>query len=123
MPFQITDLFVSSLSSENREFLIARLTSLPLLLRAALYKLEDTTSYIYFRTSAIASVVKSMADGGTAELGLIGQEETNAGRIFCGLRFVSTHCFLQIEGTAVRSPNCEKYFDRYRARANHIATE
>jgi hypothetical protein len=74
MPFQITDLFVPSLSSENREFLIARLTSLPLLLRAALYKLEDTTSYIYFRTSAIASVVKSMADGGTAELGLIGQE-------------------------------------------------
>jgi CRP-like cAMP-binding protein len=103
----IDNLFLLSLSDESREFLLARTTPVPLPLKTSLYEAEETPPYAYFLTSGIASVVTTMADGGTAEVGLIGREGIVGSFHLLGPAPVSTHCFIQLEATALRIPLIE----------------
>jgi CRP-like cAMP-binding protein len=102
MSLQTTNLFLCALSPESREFLMARSTHVPMPIRTSLYEADQTPAYAYFMTSGIASVVTSMADGGTAEVGLIGREGLVGSFHLLGPAFVPTNCFIQMEGTALR---------------------
>ena len=53
-------------------------------------------------TSGIASVVTSTADGGTAEVGLIGHEGLTGAFHLLGPTLVATDCFIQMQGTGLR---------------------
>ncbi len=104
MTTHISNLFLSSLSPASRESLLAHSTALSLPRKTTLYEAEQTPDYAYFLTSGLASVVTTMPDGGTAEVGLIGREGVVGSVHLLGPARVTTNCFIQLEGEGVRIP-------------------
>jgi CRP-like cAMP-binding protein len=104
MSLETDNLFLASLSPAARELLVSSSTQVDLPLRTTLYEAERPLAYAYFMTSGIASVVTSMADGGTAEVGLIGSEGFVGSIHLLGPAPVYTNCFIQLEATALRIP-------------------
>ena len=101
------NLFLASLSSEHREFLIDRSTPVVLPLRTVLYEAEEAPTHAYFMTTGIASVVSTMSSGATAEVGVVGREGIVGSMQLLGPGLVPTHCFMQLDGTALKIPFSE----------------
>lgn len=97
-----TNLFLESLSPMSREWLISRSTFVSLPIRSSLYIAEVIPDYAYFITSGIASMVATMADGKTAEVGVIGREGIVGAFHLLGPGLLSTDCFIQITASALR---------------------
>ena len=97
-----TNLFLDSLSPLSREWLISRSSFVSLPIRSSLYVAEVAPEYAYFITSGIASMVATMADGKTAEVGVIGREGIVGCFHLLGPGLVSTDCYIQITATALR---------------------
>jgi CRP-like cAMP-binding protein len=104
MPSSPGNLFLASLSANTRDSLLARSTAVILPLRTVLYEGEIVPDHAYFLTSGIASVVTTMVDGGTAEVGVVGSEGLLGSIHILGSASVQTLCFMQVEGTAIRIP-------------------
>jgi|SRR5271170_4407186 len=102
MPSPPENLLLSSLRPEQRKLLLARVSEVDLPLRTALYEAEETPKYAYFMTSGLASVVTTMNEGGTAEVGVIGNEGLVGSMHLLGPAPVPTRCFMQLKGTALR---------------------
>lgn len=96
------NLFLSSLTDKTRELLLARAALMDLPLKTVLYEAERTPAHAYFITSGIASVVTSMPDGATVEVGLIGREGFVGSLHLLGPAEVPTRCFIQLEATGLR---------------------
>jgi CRP-like cAMP-binding protein len=107
MPSRASNLFLSSLTSASRERLMVRATPVSLPLRTPLYEPEQIPAFAYFITSGVASVVTSMPDGATAEVGLIGHEGIVGSFHLLGPAPVPTECFIQLEWTDIRIPFVE----------------
>ncbi len=71
---QTNNRFLSSLSAKHRDFLVSRSTPVSLPLKMDLYRADEIPKYAYFITSGMASIVTSMEDGATAEVGIVGSE-------------------------------------------------
>ena len=69
-----TNRLLLSLSPELRNSVISRSHWMDLPLKYSLFEAERTPDYAYFMTSGMASIVTEMEDGGTAEVGIIGEE-------------------------------------------------
>jgi CRP-like cAMP-binding protein len=104
MPSTPENLLLSSLNAANRDLLLAHLTAVELPLRSPLYEAERTPKFAYFMTSGIASVVTTMAEGGTAEVVVIGREGLVGSLHLLGTAPVQTRCFMQLTGTGLRIP-------------------
>src|SRR5271170_3191198 len=102
MPSPPENLLLSSLRPEQRKLLLARVSEVDLPLRTALYEAEETPKYAYFMTSGLASVVTTMNEGGTAEVGVIGNEGLVGSMHLLGPAPVPTRCFMQLKGSALR---------------------
>jgi len=102
MPFPHQNLFLFGLSEASRDSLMSRATMISLPRRTILYEANWLPRFIHFLTSGIASVVISMIDGQTAEVGMIGCEGMVGAVHLLGSSPVPTNCFIQIEATAVR---------------------
>ena len=102
MPPSIGNLFIASLSAPSRDLLLSRSTAVSLPLRTVLYAAEVRPVHAYFMTSGMASVVTTMAEGGSAEVGVIGREGIVGSLHLLGPAQVPNHCFMQLEGTALR---------------------
>ena len=96
------NLFIASLSPLGSELLLSRSIAVALPLRTVLYSAEVTPTYAYFMTSGLASVVTTMAEGDSAELGVIGREGIVGSLHLLGPAHVPNHCFMQVEGSALR---------------------
>ncbi len=107
MASQTKNLFLSSLSPASREWLVSRCTAVALPQKMRLYKPDRRPAYAYFVTSGIASVVSEMSDGASAEVGMIGREGIVGALHILGPVAAPTHCFVQMEGTALRMPLAE----------------
>jgi CRP-like cAMP-binding protein len=104
MPLTTENLLLSSLDAANRDLLLAQSTAVELPLRSSLYEAEQTPKFAYFMTSGIASVVTTMAEGGSAEVVVIGREGLVGSLHLLGTAPVQTRCFIQLTGTAVKIP-------------------
>ena len=93
---------LASLSAPSRELLLERSTHVELPLRTRLYEVARPPAYGWFILSGVASVVTTMADGGTAEVGLIGREGVAGALHLLGPGRSPTDCFMQLEGAALR---------------------
>jgi len=93
VPQGTTNLLLSSLSASSREFLLSRGTAIPLPLRTTLYDAYATPRYAYFMTSGMASIVTTMADGATAEVGIVGCEGIVGGTHLLGPTKIATNAF------------------------------
>src|SRR5579871_6812707 len=95
--------FLSCLSDHSRELLLSRSTPVDLPIRTSLFEAEQVPSYVFFMTSGMASIVASMDDGGTAEVGVVGVEGLIGGIHLLGPAKVSTSSFMQIAGNCPES--------------------
>lgn len=59
---------------------------------------------VYFPQSGVVSILKTMRDGATVEVGTVGSEGMTALAVFLGGDEMSTACVVQIAGTAKRIP-------------------
>jgi CRP-like cAMP-binding protein len=96
------NLFLASLSPESRSWLQTRCLSVLLPLRTVLYASERKPAFAYFITSGMASVVTSMTNGSTVEIGIVGHEGVVGSLHLLGPAAVPSDCFIQIEATALR---------------------
>lgn len=125
---ETANLLLNSLSTESRTWLLARCTAVPLPIRTVLYAAERKPAYAYFMTSGMASVVASMTNGGTAEVGVIGREGLVGSLHLLGPARISTDCFIQITATALRIRYADlqtafRTFDDLRARVLEFVQE
>ena len=95
---------LDSLSPSCREAVLAvsKLVELPI--RTQLYWAEEMPQYGYFLTAGIASLVAGLNDGGTAEVGLIGDEGLVGALQLLGPMPPLNECFIQMQGSAYRTP-------------------
>lgn len=95
---------LSALSPESRDQLLSHAAAVSLPLKMVLYEAGQTPEYAYFITSGIASIVASIPNGSSAEVGLIGQEGLVGSMHLLGSLPVPTRSFIQLEATGLRIP-------------------
>jgi CRP-like cAMP-binding protein len=101
---QDQNLLLSGLSQESQYLLASHSVAVSLPLQTVLYEANIAPRFAYFLRSGIASVVASMTDGETAEVGMIGHEGVVGAIPLLGSSSVPTNCFIQLEATALRIP-------------------
>jgi CRP-like cAMP-binding protein len=96
------NLLLNALSPELRQAIVdlCRLVELPV--RTLLHEQGEMPVYAYFLCSGVGSVVVSMAEGGSAEVGLIGREGVVGAMHVLGPTPTPAQCFIQMEGTGLR---------------------
>ena len=104
MPASPTNLLLDILSPASCNRILALATQVTLPIRTSLIKPDQQLSHAYFVTSGIASVVIELAEGGTAEVALIGNEGLVGGLDLLGPARTPSHCFIQVAATAYRVP-------------------
>jgi len=93
---------LETLSPVSQRQVMALCTPVALPVRMSLYQPGQTLPYAYFLTSGIASVVTSTEEGQSTEVAMIGREGVVGGLHLLGPGKVSTVCFMQAEGSALR---------------------
>ena len=102
MPYQPTNVLLDSMPQGDRQKLLRSLKPLTLPVKTSLYEPDGRPRYVHFLTSGIASIVTTMEDGATTEVGTVGREGVPQGVHLLGSASVSTRCFMQVAGTALR---------------------
>jgi CRP-like cAMP-binding protein len=101
---QETNLLLAALPPVYRNSLLSRLKPVSLSLRTVLYESFETPKYAHFLTSGIGSIVSSMSDGTSAEVGIWGKEGLVESFHLLGKAKIPARCFIQMEATALRMP-------------------
>lgn len=104
MQSQPSNLLLATLSPGYRTSLLSRLKPVTLLSREVIYEPHEPPKYATFMTSGIASVVSSMSNGTSAEVGIWGKEGLVESFHLLGNARIPTRCFIQVAGTALRMP-------------------
>jgi CRP-like cAMP-binding protein len=102
VPYPLSNILIDSLPEASRRSLLRYLEPVSLPVKTSLYESEDMPKYVHFLTSGIASIVTSMADGETTEVGTVGREGMPQGVHLLGPVAITTRCFMQIAGTGLR---------------------
>jgi CRP-like cAMP-binding protein len=104
MAAQAKNFLLGMLPLPYRTSLLSRMKPVALPIRTVLYEAEETPKYAHFMTSGVASIVSSMSDGSSAEVGIWGKEGLVESFHLLGPAKVPNRCFIQMEGTALRMP-------------------
>ena len=102
MPAPQTNLLLDALSPACRDRILAHAKHVTLPLRESLIEPRVELQYAYFITSGIASVVIELAEGGTAEVALIGREGLVGALDMLGPAQTPSRCFIQVSATGYR---------------------
>jgi CRP-like cAMP-binding protein len=97
-------LFLNSLPLEDRKLVLAHCRPVALRLHTVLYEPGETPDHAFLITSGFASIVTSMPDGSTVEVGVVGREGVIGGMHMLGPAAICTHCMMQLEGSALAIP-------------------
>ncbi len=90
-----------------------KIESVPLKLGQVLYESGDKMSHIYFPTTAIVSMLYIMENGGTAEIGIAGNNGLVGMALYMGGDTTSSRAIVQSAGVAVRMKK-EDLLDEFR---------
>ena len=80
----------------------AHLEPVPLEYRQPLYEANKDIAFVYFPIEGVASLVSTMADGSTAEVGTIGNEGIVGLPIIFADRHAPTSAYIQVPGSGLR---------------------
>jgi CRP-like cAMP-binding protein len=97
-----TNVLIDALPEEIRRKLLKQVTRVDLPVRTSLYEPGVSPKFAHFLTSGIASVVTTMGDGSTSDVGTLGREGVPQALHLLGELHVPTRCFMQIGGTGLR---------------------
>ena len=102
MPYSLSNILIEALPPASKRKLLESLKRVTVPIRTSLYEPGETPKYAHFLTSGIASIVTSMSNGDTTEVGTIGREGVPQATHLLGTAPAPTRCFMQISGTALR---------------------
>jgi len=97
-----TNRLLSLLSDDDYELLRGDLSQVPLEYKKSLYEASLPIEHVYFPINGVASLVITMADGASAEVGTIGSEGMVGLPICLGDREAPSSVYVQVPGTALR---------------------
>ncbi|SEB72750.1 Crp/Fnr family transcriptional regulator [Terriglobus roseus] len=97
-----TNLLVEALSPELRKQILGAARTIDLPQGTVLYTSGEPCHYAYFLTAGVASVVVSVSDGSSAEVGMIGAEGVAGAHALLGPRPPLAQCFMQVSGSGLR---------------------
>jgi CRP-like cAMP-binding protein len=100
--YPLTNVLIDALPEESGRKLLKQVTRVNIPMRTSLYEPGDPPKFAHFLTSGIASVVTTMGDGSTSEVGTLGREGVPQALHLLGNFHVPTRCFMQIGGTGLR---------------------
>ena len=95
---------LSELPSDDYQRLIPDLEGTQLGLGEEIYGAGETLKYVYFPTTAIVSLLYTMEDGRSAEIGVVGNDGILGIAVFMGGDSVPNRAVVQSEGVAFRLP-------------------
>jgi CRP-like cAMP-binding protein len=93
---------LAELPSDIYQRLIPHLSAIPLRLGEEIYAAGETLKYVYFPTTAIVSLLSTMEDGRSAEIGVVGKDGILGIAVFMGGESVPNRAVVQSEGVAFR---------------------
>jgi CRP-like cAMP-binding protein len=102
LAYPLSNVLIDALPEGTRRELLKQVTRVKVASRTSLYEPGDRPRFAHFLTSGIASVVATMGDGRTTEVGTLGREGVPQALHFLGELHVPTRCFMQIGGTSLR---------------------
>ena len=102
MAYEPTNLLLTSLPAEDREFLLARMQPVALPIGTVLHESGERPTFAHFMITGLTSIVTTMADGTGTEVGLIGREGLPEAVDLIGPIPPPTRAFIQVEGAALR---------------------
>jgi CRP-like cAMP-binding protein len=95
---------LAALSPEASQYLVSRSVAVSLPQKTSLYVAGQTPSHAYFMTSGMTSIMTTMEDGNTAEVGIVGMEGLIGGLHILGPAHIPTNAYVQLEGSALKIP-------------------
>ena len=96
------NLLLGSLPEDLRESILSLSKPVNLPVQSMLHEQGEMPSYAYFIRSGIVSLVVTMPEGGSAEVGLVGREGLIGAMHLLGPTPTPAQCFVQVEATALR---------------------
>jgi len=84
--------------------LLPRLEPVTWALRDVLYVPDHAPAFLYFPTTAMVSLIQTLADGVIAEMGVVGREGVVGVALFMGGGSTSSEALVQIAGQGFRLP-------------------
>jgi len=105
---------LTALPREDAERLLPQLTPVTLALGDVLYEPDRAMAYLYFPTTAVVSLIYTMVDGTTAEMGLVGNEGVVGIALFMGGDTTPNRAIVQVagDGFRLRAPILRAEFQR-----------
>jgi CRP-like cAMP-binding protein len=101
-PLSIPHKILAALPPEEYNRLLEHLTPVPLPLGETLYKTEERIKNVYFVNSGVVSLVANMQDGGSVEVGLVGNDGMVGLSVVLGDDISPNQAIVQIAGEAMR---------------------
>lgn len=102
MPAPTGNLLLDALSPELCQAVVRLCRPIDLPIRTLLHEQGEIPAHVYFLCSGVTSVVVTMAEGGSAEVGLIGREGLVGAMQLLGPTPTPAQSFIQMEGDALR---------------------
>ncbi len=93
---------LAALPTQEYERLIPYLELVSLPLRQVIYESGEPIKYVYFPNNAIVSLVSTMSDGATVEVGVVGNEGMVGVPVFLGGDSTLNQAFVQFAGDGMR---------------------
>ena len=101
-PDYIRNRLLAALISKDYQHLLPYLERVQLSLGEVIYRAEAEIHYVYFPENATVSLLSTLENGQTAEVGIIGYEGMVGLNIFLGGAVTHDQALVQIAGTALR---------------------
>jgi CRP-like cAMP-binding protein len=98
----IQNKILDALPAQEYDRLLEHLTSVSLPQNETLYKMEERIRYVYFINSGVVSKIINMEDGGSVEVGLVGNEGMAGLPIALGDDVSPNQAIVQIAGAGMR---------------------
>jgi CRP-like cAMP-binding protein len=99
-----TNRLLEALPASARERLDPDLELVPLALGEVIYEANATLSHVYFPTTGIVSLLYTMENGSTAEMGIVGCDGVVGIAVFMGGDTTPSRAVVQCAGNAFRLP-------------------
>jgi CRP-like cAMP-binding protein len=93
---------LGSLPASERERLLPHLEPVTFLLGKIIYEPGERVNYCYFPTSSVVSLLYTMQDGSTAEMGLVGNDGVTGVVVFLGGESTCSRAVVAVAGDAFR---------------------
>jgi len=102
VPDTTGNLLLDSLSPELRDSILALTRAIDLPNRTLLHEQGEAPAHVYFLCTGVASLLVTMAEGGSAEVGLTGHEGVVGAMQLLGQTPTASQSCILVQGTALR---------------------